>query len=70
MLHDFSRAIRSGDLDMYIPTLTKITNYLFALNHPNYARWAVKHHDNLLRLPETHPEVYEVFKRTSKRIID
>ena len=72
--NDFSRAIRSGDPDIYIvTTLTKITNYSFALNHPNYARWAVKYHDNLLRLSETHPEVYEDFKhgwfgikRTSK----
>ena len=28
-------------------------------NHPNYARWIVRYHDNLLKLQETHPEVYD-----------
>ena len=35
MYHNFSRAIRSGEIDMYVTTLTKIANYFFALNHPN-----------------------------------
>ena len=34
-------------------------SYFFALNHQNYSRWTVKYHDNLLKLEETHPEVYE-----------
>ena len=71
--HDFSRSIRTGDLDLYISCLQKVTNYFFALNHPNYARWTVRYHDNLLKLQETHPEIYDEFKagwfgikRTSK----
>ena len=40
-----------------------MTNYFFALNQPNYARWLVKYHDNLLKAPETHPELYEEFKK-------
>ncbi len=54
--YKYSQSIRVGDLDAYIACLLKITDH-FALNHPNYARWTVKYHDNLLRLPETHPEV-------------
>ena len=38
MYHTFSRAMLSGDLDIYVTTLTNIANYIFALNHPNYAR--------------------------------
>ena len=63
LYHEYSRSIRVGDLDAYIACLPKITNYFFRLNHPNYARWLVKYHANLIRLPETHPEVYAEFKR-------
>ena len=58
LYNDFSRSIRSGDLDLFISSLAKITNYFFAFNQPNYARWAVKNHNNVLKLPETHSEVY------------
>lgn len=63
LYHDFSRSIRVGDLELYIDTLPKIANFFFALNHPNYARWAVRYHENLFNPPETHPEVYEDFKK-------
>ena len=57
--HTFARSIRLGDLELFIAMLPKITNYFFALNHPNYARWTVRCHDNLLRLHKTHPNVFE-----------
>ena len=57
-----SRSIRTGDLDLFISSLPKITNYFFAFNQPNYARSTVKCHDNHLERPETHPEVYLEFK--------
>ena len=60
--HEFSRSIRTRDLDLFISGLPKITSYFFTFNQPNYARWTVKYHDNLLKLPETHPEVYLEFK--------
>ena len=60
--HEFSRSIRTRDLDLFISGLPKITSYFFIFNQPNYARWTVKYHDNLLKLPETHPEVYLEFK--------
>ena len=43
--------------------LPKITNLFFTFNQPNYARWTVKYYDNLLKLPESHPEVYTEFSR-------
>ena len=39
---NFSRAISSGEIDMYVTILKKVANYFIALNHPNYPRWAVK----------------------------
>ena len=62
LYHEFSRSIHTGDLDLFISSLPKITSYFFTFNEPNYARWTVKYHDNLLKLPETHPEVYLEFK--------
>ena len=50
--------MRTRDLDLFISRIPKITNYFFTFNQPNYARLTVKYHDNHLKLPETHPEVY------------
>ena len=66
MIHlyrEFTRSVRVGDIDAYIRCLPKLANYFFALNHPNYARWLVQYHNNLLLLQDTHPEVYAEFQR-------
>ena len=66
MIHlyrEFTRSMRVDDLESYISYLPKLTNYFFALNHPNYARWTVQYHNNLLAVLETHPEVYDEFKK-------
>ena len=72
MYHHLTRSVRTGNINLYTACHPKI-KYFFALNQPNYARWTVKYHDNLLKLPETHPEVYKEFqnhlfgiKRTKK----
>ena len=73
LYHQFIRSIRTGDLDLYIYCLPKLSNFFFAFNHHNYARWLVIYHDNLLKLKDTHPQVNKDFrdgcfalKRTSK----
>ena len=50
LYHEFSRSIRTGDLQLYIHCMPKLGNYYFAFNHFNYARWIVKFHGNLMRL--------------------
>jgi hypothetical protein len=60
---NFIKSIRTGNFEMYVVLLPDIINYFFAMNHPNYARWSVKYHNNLLQLENTHPEVYNDFKR-------
>ena len=62
LYHDFNRSVRTGDLDLYISTLPQIANCFFALNHVNYSRWLVKYYDNLLKLPASHPDVFQDFK--------
>ena len=66
MLHlylEFIRSIRLGDLELYIYGLPRITNYFFTFNHPNYARWLLRYHDNLLKLSELHKDVYYELKK-------
>ena len=63
LYRDFTRSVRVGDLNLYISCLPKLSNYLFVLNHPNYARWTVQYYNNLILVPETHPETYSEFKK-------
>ena len=58
----FTRSIRTGDLSLYIFCLPQLGAYVFTFNHINYARWIVRYNDNLLKLEETHPEVYYEFR--------
>ena len=63
LYHDFTRSIRMADLEVFISCLPKLTTIFFVLNHPNYARWLVRYYDSILKLNETHPEVYKGFKQ-------
>ena len=64
LYHDFRRSVHNGDFNTYVSSVPKINNYFFfVLNQPNYAHWFAKYHDNLLVAPDTHPEVYEEFKK-------
>ena len=62
LYHLFTRSVRVGDLDLFIYCLSKLTNYFFALNRINYARWLIRYHDNLLKVSNTHPAVFQDFK--------
>ena len=63
LYHEYIRSIPIGDFDLYIYCLPKFESLFFALNHQNYARWLVRYHGNLLKLSETHPEVYKDFQK-------
>ena len=65
MLHlyrKFSRSIRTGDLDLYTFYLQRMTALFFTFNHQNYSRWLTMYHDKLLKLKNSHPNIYEEFK--------
>ena len=62
LYHLFTRSVRVGDLDLFIYCLPKLTNYFFTLNRINYSRWLVRYHDNLLKLSNTHPAIFQDFE--------
>lgn len=60
--HILSRSIRTDDFPLFKYILPKISNLFFVLNRPNYARWLVKYHDNLIKIEEAHSEIYEALQ--------
>ena len=60
--HEFSRSIRTGDLDLYIYYLQRMTALFFTFNHQNYSRWHTVYHEKLLKLKNSHTKIYEEFK--------
>lgn len=56
---DFSRSIRTSDFEPYRSILFKISSIFFVFNQPNYSRWTIKFHDNLLKFENKYPN----FKR-------
>lgn len=60
---DLSRSIRTGNFELFKSVLPKITNIFFICNQPNYSRWTIKYYDNLLKVAETHPDLYEGFQK-------
>ena len=73
LYHEFSRSIRSGDLELYIYCLPNLAEFFFAFNHDNYGKWWTKYNENLISINITHPEVQSEFhnrcfslKRTKK----
>ena len=65
MMHlyrNFSQSQRIGDFDLILACIPKLTSYFFAFNHHNYARWMVRYHHNLVKIPSTHPDAFDEFK--------
>ena len=63
LYHELDRAIRVGNLEDFTACLYEVSTYCFAFNKVNYSRWILRYHNNLLQIKETHPEVYEEFKK-------
>ena len=63
LYHEFIGRIRLEDFELYIYCLPRITNYFFTFYHPDYTRWVVRYHGNLLKLSETHKDVCNEFKK-------
>ena len=55
----FDRACRTNDIDLFIYALGQMIPIFFAANRPNYARWMVVYHLNLLNMHITHPGVID-----------
>ena len=60
----FVRSLRTGDFELYVDTLTKLTPWFFSLNHTHYARWMSVHMRDMCSLDRTHPDVAREFHRS------
>ena len=59
----FVISLREGDFHLYIQVLQKIAPLMFALDHPNYARWLPMHIRDMMLLEDCHPDVAAEFKK-------
>ena len=46
----------------YLYIVFQTRKFFFGFNHINYARWLTRYYDSLLKLQETHPNLYPEFK--------
>ncbi len=58
----FSRACKTNDVDLFLHGLGHMLPVFFAGNRPNYARWMVRYHLNLVNMDKTHPGVQRVLE--------
>ena len=59
----FVRSLGEGDFHLYIQVLQTIAPLIFALDHPNYARWLLMHIRDIMLLEECHPDVAAEFEK-------
>ena len=71
----FNRACRTNDGELYIYAVEELISVLFAANRPNYTRWVMKYHRNLLNMEDSHPGINQVLcngalsmRRTDKNL--
>ena len=55
----FIQSIRTGDLHLYVDSLSKLVQWFFAFYHCNYALWILIHICDMMTLPKLHPIVYK-----------
>ena len=61
LYYHFIRSIRTGDSELYIFCLERLSDHCFPFNQPNYARWLVLYHNNPLKLKNTLPQIHKGF---------
>ena len=58
-----SKAFKTNDLSLFIYSLGEMIPSFFASGQPNYSRWMMKYHLNLLNIDITHPGVKEFLEQ-------
>lgn len=61
----FVRSLREANFEQYVNTCKSFMPYIFALDHVHYSRWLSIHVKDMELLPQTHPDIYEEFKKGS-----
>ena len=62
LVFSFVCSLRTGNFDLYVDTLTKLTPWFFSMNHTNYARWMPVHVRGMCSVKVTHPGVDREFR--------
>jgi len=57
----YIRAIREGDIKLYLESLSKIAPWMLALEHTHYSRWLPVHTRDMGLLSESHPAILAEF---------
>ena len=58
----YSRGYRTNNLDLFVYALGRMIPAFFAGNRPNYARWMICYHLNLLNIDTSHPGLRQVLE--------
>ena len=61
-MFELVRALREGNFNSYVESVTAMTPWRFVLDHVNYARWLSVHERDTVQLKDFHPKVYEHFE--------
>ena len=61
LLLKYVQSIRTGDLRLYISSISDVLPWCYILDHFHYAIWLAVHTRDMLALPERHPDLYEAF---------
>lgn len=61
ILLQFIKAEWSGNWDLYLSALDKMTPHFFAMDRPNYVRWLQVYIADMIMLESSHPKVHEEF---------
>ena len=58
----FNRACRTNDVSLFIYSLEQLIPIFFSGNRPNYSRWMIRYHLNLLNAEESHPGIMSMLE--------
>ena len=58
----YVQSLREGNFQLYVESLTKITPWMFALDHTNYSRWLPIHIRGMVTLANKHPNFLVEFE--------
>ena len=56
----FDRECRTNDVDLFVYALKQMIPIFFVIHRPNYTRWMVLYHFNLMNMDLTHPLVRDL----------
>ena len=60
-LFEFVKSLHTGNIHLYVDTLKSIAQWMFALDHHNYARWLPVHLNEMCQLKIRNPNIYNEF---------